>query len=369
MSSRTSGVGDSAVGDSAVGDSGVGDSGVGDWAVGDWALADWALADWALGRASVRHALGAFALVLALALGCVGTAAPIAVAQARGSESEADALFAEGRDAYDRGDVGEALALFRQAYAQSGSPVAHLYIARSLRDLDDRVAAADEYARVAATAASDAGSRYERVRQAALAELAELASSLARVRAGAGDDALQATLDDRSLTAGEWTYVAPGSHALVVRDAQGRVCSRVELALVAGQERDAELVCPATSDASSDSHEHRDVAGGPTRDVALTIAGGVSLGVGVLGVLAGGSLQIAAQLRHDELAEACAATCPLGAAERAAEGQSFEQIGSVLLVIGAVALASGIVGLVLGLSGGGGSQRIAVDARGLGLRF
>jgi hypothetical protein len=128
------------------------------------------------------------ALVLVVAM--LAAPAP-AFAQAK-SSAAAQAQFQAAIALYDKKDYANALARFKEAYAATGSPNAHLYVARSLRELGRTAEAYDEMkgALADATARAAKEPRYSQTRDAVAAELAALERTIAFLTVtveGAGD--------------------------------------------------------------------------------------------------------------------------------------------------------------------------------------
>jgi tetratricopeptide (TPR) repeat protein len=115
----------------------------------------------------------ATAALVVMLVSSVAGAQPVEREEAR---AVAQARFAHGREAYDRGEHREALEQFEQSLAAYDSPVTRLYLARTLREIGELGAAyaAYELARRAASDLASSSPRYAAVAEAAAAEQEEL---------------------------------------------------------------------------------------------------------------------------------------------------------------------------------------------------
>lgn len=270
-------------------------------------------------------------------------------------DADASGTFQTAREAYDRGAHDEALGLFRQAYASSGSPVALLYVARSLRGLERRREAAEEFVRTVDVAAASARERDERVRQTALAELADLARDLATVRFVLAAEGT-VRIDERVVARLTRHYEEPGTHTV---ELVGAPCApwTTTVMLEAGRELVVEVPCHREHVAPSVPPTAPEVRVDPSPrrvPAALTLALGGALTV------AGTTLQLVAGSIHADLRAVCRTECPDDARARVDHGQRLERTSIGIFVAAGTSLALGVLLWWLG------SERAPGD---LALRF
>lgn len=253
-------------------------------------------------------------------------------------DDDASETFRLARDTYDRGEHDAALRLFRQAYASSGSPVALLYVARSLRALGRPTEAADEYTRTIGVADASTRERDERVRQTALAELEDLTRGLGTLRLVRRSDDGVLRVDERVVPrSSRQTFETPGTHVVSI---EGAPCERWEttVTLEAGRETVVEVPCDSVAPVDPPRERVVEPESGPSRVPAgLTFALGGALAV------AGTTLQLVAGSVHADLREACRIGCPADARSRVDHGRRLERTSIAVFATAGVSIALGIL--------------------------
>lgn len=275
-----------------------------------------------------------------------------AVADEPGAQERFTAALAE----FDAGNYQAALEGFRQAYRESESPNARLYVARSLRKLERLAEAYDElYATMrAATDRAAAEPKYEQTRDAAAAELAILEPQIAKLVVAVTDaaDVAAVAIDGRSVApdrVGTPITVEPGAKQVAVELADGRrLAGTIELE--AGQARTLTL-SPREDPPEPDvgpppsSAETAEPTGGGVR-----IAGFVVAGLGVAGMVLFGVTGSLAADEFGALEEECGELrCADPAyADVVDRGKTYETVANVSLVAGLVGLVGGTAMILFG---------------------
>lgn len=192
-------------------------------------------------------ALVCAALALAASVASPAAAAPAQEPRAR---ARAQADFDAAQRLFDRGKYAEALALFQRAHEATGSPNAHLMMARCLLALGRT---ADAYEAMAATAReatvqAEAEPKYVQARDAAAAQLALLEQKVGKIIVALADPSVKAsvTLNGEPLS--------PERHGVPVAVEPGR------------------MVILATAPGGSSVRREVDVRAGETKTVALSFA-------------------------------------------------------------------------------------------------
>lgn len=183
--------------------------------------------------------------------------AVLALAARPALADDSAATFQAAKKLYEAKSYDKALPLFQDAYAQSKSPNAHVYVARCLRELGRKAEAYDEMAvtvrEATALAASDA--KYEPTRDSAAAELALLEPQVGRVVIAIPDEAgLEVLVNGKLLDPkkrSDVVAVIPGTVAIEAR-APGKDTVRRDETVGAGQLKTVTLAFAAKSDGKQD---------------------------------------------------------------------------------------------------------------------
>lgn len=202
--------------------------------------------------------------------------------------------FAAATKLYDARSFAEALPLFQELVASTGSPNARFFVARCLVELGRFVEGYDELAVTVreAAAKADADPKYAATRDAAASELAVLERRIARLvvalsEAPAGTEVSVAGKRVAPAILGMAMPVLPGKVHIEARSPDGRTVVRdVDAAAGALQTVVLALTAapPIESAAATSSAPIAPPPPSPPRSVrALRVAGVASLGIGVAG--------------------------------------------------------------------------------------
>ncbi|MBN4050244.1 hypothetical protein JYT28_00650 [Desulfobulbus sp. AH-315-M07] len=272
-----------------------------------------------------------FALSLSMALIVMSNAAWAA-------KPDPKQKFSDARTFYDRGDFAGALALFRQIHEQSGSPNARLYAARSLRELGRLPEAYHEMEATYEEAAREAvyEDKYTLTRDAAAAELTLLGARVARLTV-----VLDATAAGASVTVDDAPFDQLG--VLIAREPKAtRVVATLEgrddvvrkVTLQPGKISFVSIAFP-TESAAGDS------ADGAT--VSLVTLGLITAGIGVVGAGVFAGTGLVSKQKFDSVSEACG-----GVKCSDPEQASVIDEGKRLELAANIGLGVGIAGIVVG---------------------
>lgn len=306
------------------------------------------------------------ALLVASGLAVALFSAP-AFAQEAASTAPADAdqdpaaRFVHAVKLFKASKLGEALPLFEQLFADTGSPNAALYVGHCLSGLERNAEAYVAYSRALHAAEKENDPKYEPAREAARTQLsalgvrvAKLVLSLTEVPPGVRVSVDENPLEPAAL--GTPLALEPGVHVVAV-DADGREPSRREVLIEAGETKSLTLSLekkPSNEAAAAPPAP----APAPAQDLRpqLRVAGYVAGGVGALGFLTLTLAGLDAKSTNDTLARECSRGCSdaehLDAIEH---GKAMQTLANVGLVVGAVGVAASGTLLFLGFSGDGES--------------
>jgi hypothetical protein len=321
------------------------------------------------------------AVVLTVAL--LSASAPaVALAQRAPSADQQRARFAAAQRLHDDRRYEEALAAFRALAEETGSPNAHLYVARSLRELG-RLTEAHDAMQIAlreATNRASAETKYAASRDAAASELAVLALKVAHVVVAIADapEGSKVALDGTTLAperVGSPITVDPGDHTVELTP-PGAPSVRRTVNVAPGETKtialsaaaDAPPVAPPPpAPPPSPPPVSESSSGGGVRIAGLVIGGlGVaSLGAGVVtGLLSNAELS--------SLEEDCGpqqrCTDP-SAADTIDSGKTLETVANITLIGGAVLVAAAIPMVIFGGPSEATSTAIVMSPDGGRLRF
>ncbi len=296
------------------------------------------------GAASPRAAV----LCLALALAC---AAQPALGQGAPNQKEA---FAEAQKQFDAQDYAGALPKFQALYLETQSPNAHLYVARTLRELGRLAEAYDEMVATLkeATAKAEAEPKYVPTRDAAAAERALLETRVGRISIAVADAPAGVIV---TLNGAE---VAPDKLAAPITVAPGM--QRVELSGEGFEKVSKEIMVQGgESKTLGISAKRREVvvADAPKRPVApatetggeLRIVGIVAACLGGAGFAAFGVTYAMSDAKFGTLEDECGGRCTDPKyADVIDEGKSLELASVVSVIVGGVFAAASIPMIALG---------------------
>lgn len=259
--------------------------------------------------------------------------------------------FEDGLEKWNAGSFEEALPLFKQALAATGSPNARFYVARCLRDLGRLPEAHDEMSRTVKDARELAATeeRYAKTRDAAAGELAVLDGRVGRVIV-----ALDETVTDAYLTMNGTTLakerigvpvpVMPGAIEVVAQNPDGkRVAKSIE---IAGGE--TKTVTLSMAVAPSPPAPVPDVPEEPENDTPwFSATRGAGIAVAAVGVA--GIIIFAVQNGvADERLATLEAECPTGPCPNDPRYSTLIDEGETAQTIAGIGLGVGVVGLLAG---------------------
>ncbi|MCA9623219.1 MAG: tetratricopeptide repeat protein, partial [Myxococcales bacterium] len=296
-----------------------------------------------LSWARARRWAVALLILVGLWLAGLGPAAAIDPAEA----------FKQGLELFQKKRFDEALPLFEEAVADSGSPNARIYVARCLRELG-RLDAAYEEMRLTvrdATRKAETEPKYEPTRDSAASELALLEPRVGR---------LVVTVVEPP----EGTVVYVGGRELSVDQLgvpvaamPGRVDVRAEALGFKPVERTADIEAGSTRTMTITFDEALPVDGErpgpgdedvPTTGGEVRIAGYAVGAVGLVGVVVGAVLAGKAQADFDALTEECGGPCPASEQTRIDDGRSLTLGANIGLIGGSIVTAAGIAMIIFG---------------------
>jgi hypothetical protein len=299
-------------------------------------------------------------LLLLVTLMAAHASAQSSPASASGEGKGAQETFREAQKLYEARDWEGALPLFREAFADSGSPNAHLYVARCLRELGKLDEAYEEMkATVAkATELAEEEAKYAPTRDAAATELALLERKVARIVVAIADppSGTSVELNGKPLPAdklGVPIAVMPGE--IEVRaSAPGSAGSSATVDVGAGQMKTIALALAGADDSEApppvvvEEPQRRDSA--PPTGGGLRTAGFVAAGVGVVGLAVFAIAGSMANSRFATLEDECGdSRCQDPKyADTVDEGKRFDTMANIGLVVGALGLAAGGAMIVFG---------------------
>jgi hypothetical protein len=321
----------------------------------------------------IQRVLPAGLLALSIAFAATpGIAAP-GPPKAASAQSDFDAA----QRLFDAGKPESALAHFRKAYAVSGSPNAHLMIARCLLALGKSAEAYEEMAATTreATAKAEVDPKYEQTRDAAAAELAMLERRVGKIVVALAEPGASAsvTINGAPLAAarlGVPVAIEPG-RMVVEASRPGEAPARREISIGPGETKTVALSFsrPATSEAALGGPRPEPLPPSPPGAESggsgggVRILGFVTAGVGVAGAVVFGVAAGLSQGQYATLEEECGG-------KRCSDPKYADTVdsGRRLTTIANVGLVAGIAGIVGGglmIAFGGPSKGRPVAAVGL----
>lgn len=299
-------------------------------------------------RASLQVLLVATALAVAAAPGAAAAAPPSAVEQ-----------LAKGHKFFDQGQFEEALRIFRDLHAATGSPNVRLEIARTLRELGQLPEAHEEFTITLreASARAESEPKYAQARDAAASELALLDRRVGKIIIAIANppSGVSVTLDGNEVAAsrvGSPMAVNPGRRKVTV-SAPGRDAVEREVVVSAGETKTVAL---ALSDEDSGGGSSPPPPpppsdeGGGSSGGGVRVAGYVVTGLGVAGLAVFGVTGLMANNKFKTLETECGGARCTDAkyADVVDSGRTLDTIATVGLIAGAAGVVLGGTMIVLG---------------------
>ncbi len=326
-------------------------------------------APWALRMGSLRLVPRARLLVLAALLGPVALVAPARAddsAPTAAEKGRAKKLLERGVKLYSQGKLDEAMTAFKQSREVAPDPKALLMIARVQRDQGELLKAHDTY-KNALDQAEHAQARGE-ARRATIDELRRDLRDLdgilgwITIELSHAPSGTRVSIDGNDVTAkleGP-IRVAPGP-IVVLATAPGGVEKSRKLSVKAGETANVELAFTwsgpsdqTLSDEADEADSGGTVAASEEPESPRASGGGKTLawvagGVGVAGVAVFGVLGAMSNAKFSELEAACPDNhCPPDLEGDRSDGQTFQTIANVGLVVGVVGLGTAVTLFALG---------------------
>lgn len=277
------------------------------------------------------------------------------------SEGDTDpaARFARAVKLFKASKLAEALPIFEQLFADTGSPNAALYVGHCLAGLERYPEAYEAYSRAMRAAVKDNDPKYEQAREAAQAELSSLGVRVAKLVLSLTEtpDGVRVRVDDKPVELGALgspVALEPGVHSIVV-EAEGREPSKREVLIEAGETKTVTLSLEKRPSKEGSAAAPVPPTA-PAQDLRpeLRLAGYVAAGVGALGFLTLTLSGLEAKSTNDSLARECSRGCSDNEHLEAIDhGKTMQTLANVGLVVGVVGAAASGTLLFLGFSGGG----------------
>ena len=264
-----------------------------------------------------------------------------ASAEADAATKEAKALGRAGLALFDHGDYAGALENFRRAYKLYPAPTLGVFTARSLAKLGRLLEARELYARVVDTPLDPRGdATFRRAVDDARNEQAAIAPRIPSVvvTVRGATEPVRATVDDKPLTPGATVELDPGDHRFEAT--AGGHTARANAHLGEGERGAVTLDLtppPAPPPVSSTPVE-------ASRSPLKTV-GFVTIGVGGIGLLAGGAMALVAVAEKSSLDKSCKTplTCDASQQGKVDTYNTLRTTSAVALYAGAGVAAIGVV--------------------------
>ena len=257
-------------------------------------------------------------------------------------------VFAEGRQAEDKGHWTEALDKFKEVAAVKMTPQVRFHIALCEENLGKLVSAIHGF-EVAEAEATQAGSSAIEVPAAAKQHAEALRARIAHLRVEAGGRLLKSKIfvDDAPVVEkdlGTELDVDPGAHVVELRDTAGKSVFRKEVTL--GEKRSAKVEVPV-DDYEEAPPPPKDVPATPPPDSAPSRAPAYAIGAIGLAALAGSGVFFG--LRASDIATVTQ-DCSKGTSgcnprdmSLAAQGKTYTILADALVGAGGVGVGTGII--------------------------
>jgi hypothetical protein len=301
------------------------------------------------GGTTSTRAKGWLLIAVALAVAPAEVAAQPAQSDAAATER---VRFKAAQQLFDNGDFAGALPLFREVASIAGSPNAHLYIGRCLKELGKLAEAYDELTIAVRKADERAATeaRYEQTRDAAAAERAALISKVALLVLAIEDrpDGLKVSISGQAIDAerfGKPMAVMPGT-VTIEASATGRAAFKKEISLRAGASEAVAIALPLASPSSTaPPPPPPPETGGAVRKVGFAVAG-----LGAVGFVTFGITAKLADDKYKEIFAACGGTrCtdPSYSSE-ISSGRALDTAATLGLIAGIAGVTAGAAMIVFG---------------------
>jgi hypothetical protein len=317
-------------------------------------------------NATSFRTITAAALGLALVTG-VPCATAVAQTNAPVDMAQAKALFNEGLDLRDKGDVAGALEKLKAAYTMASTPITGLELGRTYVLAAKLVEAQDAFATVARLPVAHQETARSTAARATAAQLAEqLRARIPQLTVkivGAPAAPVTVTIDGAAVPSDGLSAphpVNPGTHEIIATDASGaHAAARADLK--EGEKREVELSVGSAPPAAQ--------AGGPAPaapgsgveagvtapatnkkpgKTPVLVYGG--FGLAGVGIVAGTVTGLLAMGKASSVNDACHSTlnCPRSIDGDLSTGRTMGTVSTIAFAAAGVGAVVGVVGLVLG---------------------
>jgi hypothetical protein len=258
---------------------------------------------------------------------------------------EARLSFSKGMKSFNAKKFDEALTHFKTSYGAVASPNSHLMIARTIKNMGQRLDAYQEYQAVVseARAAAAKNPKYQKAADAGAQDLAALGAEIGLVRVtgtGSATADAQLTVGGRVIERDRWDQAIPVEPGAVTVQLTGGSPKSVDVP--AGSTTDVDLsppppvmpVDPVPDDGPNEPSSYE----GPDRMTMTYIAGGV----GALGLITWGIFGGLALSKHGDIEDQCVNNrCPANLQSDADEGEAYVVVSNVGFAVGLVGILAG----------------------------
>lgn len=264
--------------------------------------------------------------------------------------------FERGQVAFRSGEYDTALAAFKTSLELAHSPNTLLFISRSLRHLERNAEAANAYETTirAAALAEEHAPRYAKTRDAARAELSPLRAVISGIRIDTDDSKpLDSVKVNGRAVPQEGLellfYVEPGKATVELFFEDGSIEKQVVTAEAAKQyvvtPGAGEIIARSNTADESLSQPHAADAT-PTTNTLEWVGLGVGSGLAVVGFAGALGFSMASKEKYAELEEACGGPCSPPRTDDIKEGETYDTLANVGLVVGVVGVGIAIASAV-----------------------
>jgi hypothetical protein len=310
---------------------------------------------------SPRLLLGAMAVVASIAAAPPAWADGISPEKATAAQrDEAQAHFTKGRELFGQGQFARALDEFQASREVVASPNAHLYAARSLREMGKLGAAYVEFERTATEARvlSRQDDKYVKTAESADQERQELATKLGFVRVNVANakDGTVLRVGGEEIRRADWndSIPTPAGQTEVVVESPQRAPVRQTVDVTAGQTKTVSVDADAASAnaapaAPGEVHEAEPEDEAESRRQRFRTLSFVAAGVGVVGVGTFTIFGAMANGKYSDLKNQCGGPCAPSRQSDIDAGKRDQTVANVGLVVGLLGAAAAVTLFVVSM--------------------
>jgi hypothetical protein len=320
-------------------------------------------------RKTFFESRASLALAFSLVAGSLVLSSPAAAQQRSDADiAQARALFNQGLDLREKGDVAGALEKLRTAHSLGATPITGLELGRTCVAVGRLIEAREVFlgiGRLRVTPRETARAAAARTTAAQLAEQLKgrIPKLLIKI-AGVPLESVTVTIDGTSVPVDALTAprpVDPGKHEIVATPTQGS-SEHASVELKEGEQRDVEIhLKPADTAASAAPQpppiaaktidaETATSAGAPTTNKNLFVYGG--FGLAAAGVAVGTVTGLMAKSKKSSLDDQCrdTLTCPRNATvdDDLSSGRALGNVSTIAFAVAGAGAATGVIALIIG---------------------